>query len=177
MPVLTSGITEGVMGLVIVMNAAFLGVDIHLRMTAAIKHDHLSNATEWALYMTRVMFLIIFLAEIILRISVERKDFLIGPNNRWNIFETFCVLSMAVEVLNLETICEVVGQASTLRILRILRIARAVRLVRVFQFFKELRLMLYSVLACVASLFWALTLLFLEVYLFSLYYETLHLTP
>merc|ERR1719468_570878 len=83
-------------------------------------------------------------------------------------FEVLCLLSMAVEMLHLEDGAEMFGNLTILRMLRVLRAARVIRLC---QFFKQLRLMLYSVVSCLVSMMWALVLIFMCAALAALYLE------
>merc|ERR1712032_1281108 len=102
-----------------------------------------------------------FLLELLLRIVAHRLWFFTSPEWKWNVFDTFLVLSSIFqdifEGFNI----------SFMRVLRIFRMVRVMRLIRVLRFFRELRKMMFSILACMASLMWALGLLFLIMFLFS----------
>merc|ERR1712032_952897 len=103
-----------------------------------------------------------FLLELLLRIVAHRLWFFTSPEWKWNVFDTFLVMSSIFqdifEGFNI----------SFMRVLRIFRTVRVMRLIRVLRFFRELRKMMFSILACMASLMWALALLFLIMFLFSI---------
>jgi hypothetical protein len=54
-----------------------------------------------------------------------------------------------------------------LRVIRVTRIVKAVRLMRIFRFVMALRTLITSILHTLQSLFWALALLVLIVYVFA----------
>merc|ERR1712032_985818 len=103
-----------------------------------------------------------FLLELLLRIVAHRLWFFTSPEWKWNVFDTFLVMSSIFqdifEGFNI----------SFMRVLRILRMVKVMRLIRVLRFFRELRKMMFSILACMTSLMWALMLLFLIMFLFSI---------
>merc|ERR1712032_1005353 len=57
-----------------------------------------------------------------------------------------------------------------IRVLRVFRMVRVMRVIRVFRIFRELRKMTFSILACMASLMWALLLLFLIMFMFAIFF-------
>jgi len=63
------------------------------------------------------------------------------------------------------------GNVATLRLFRLLRIFRAARAVRLVQYLRQLRLMLYSVVSCLVSMFWAVLLLLIFMCLYALYLQ------
>merc|ERR1719223_819973 len=73
------------------------------------------------------------------------------------------VLSSLVEVL-----LETGSNMSGIRILRVLRLVRTLRIIRVVNFFRSLRLMVCCIFNSLMSLMWALLLLLMTMYLFSI---------
>ena len=57
------------------------------------------------------------------------------------------------------------------RLLRVARIAKAVRLMKIFRFVTALRTLVTSIFHTLKSLFWALMLLFLIVYVFGILFS------
>lgn len=108
-----------------------------------------------------------FCFELLLRVCVHRGNFFSGLDASWNILDTV-IVGLSIFELVLDSVSMMEATASTsiraLRVLRVLRIVRVVRIIRVFRFFKELRMMVYSILACFRSLFWVVTLLFIVLY-------------
>jgi hypothetical protein len=87
------------------------------------------------------------------------------------VFELICLASMAMEQLPMEDSKHMLGNVATLRLFRLLRIFRAARAIRLFQYLRQLRLMLYSVVSCIVSMFWACVLLVIIIGLYALYLE------
>jgi len=57
---------------------------------------------------------------------------------------------------------------SALRIVRVLRVAKLARVIRVMTFFRELRLMVNSILSCVKPLLWVTIIFFITFYFFAI---------
>merc|ERR1719310_2381580 len=107
-------------------------------------------------------FTVYFCVELTLRIIGEQCWFFVGPEAKWNIFDTVLVthslMQSALEGANL----------SFARILRAFRMVRAARVIRVLRFFHELRRMVCSIIASLMSLVWAFMLLLLIMYLVAI---------
>lgn len=107
----------------------------------------------------------IFAIELILRVGAYGLSFFFGPNAGWNIFDfilvTSAVLDTFVITLLLSDSSDALGLIAALRILRMLRLARIFRLIR---FVKELWLLLAGVLDALRTLFWAMLLIVLFIY-------------
>jgi len=115
-------------------------------------------------------FFILFAIEIVIRLAAEQRQFYCGPNRYWNAFESVCLVSMAIDIVNPEEL-SVAGDVAALRLLGMLRILRTARAVRIFQFLKPLRVMLFSVVSCMVSMMWAILLLVLFIWNFALFLE------
>lgn len=113
-----------------------------------------------------VFFTSVFSAEIILRMIAEGLLFWIGRDWKWNMFDLLVVLAALLEVV---ISALDVGGITNMRVLRILRTIRIVRSVRIMRFFRELRIMVYGIQSSVQSLIWALILLLLVMFVFSVY--------
>eukprot|EP00930_Biecheleria_cincta_P034109 TRINITY_DN23594_c0_g1_i1.p1 TRINITY_DN23594_c0_g1~~TRINITY_DN23594_c0_g1_i1.p1 ORF type:complete len:691 (+),score=110.23 TRINITY_DN23594_c0_g1_i1:52-2124(+) len=117
-----------------------------------------------------------FVTELICRMMCfGYVTFFCGVNRYWNVFETFLVLiQIFEEVTNVVvTASEENKQLNTgsavFRILRILRLLRLIRMVRFVRLIRELHAMVVSILSSVRSFFWALVLLFILIYVMSIY--------
>mmetsp|Transcript_59054 Transcript_59054/g.104967 ORF Transcript_59054/g.104967 Transcript_59054/m.104967 type:complete len:580 (-) Transcript_59054:57-1796(-) len=109
------------------------------------------------------IFFVVFFTELILRIiAFGCKEFFIGPDFKWNIFDSCIVLLQASEEVSIGSTAGM--QTSFLRILRIARIARIARLARVIHLFVELRTMISSIFASLKPLFWAALLFLMLIY-------------
>merc|ERR1719216_248803 len=68
-----------------------------------------------------------------------------------------------------EEIVRDMGSAS-LRVIRGLKMCRVLRMIRVLRFFRDLRLMICSILQSLGALSWALLLLLIIMYLFTIFF-------
>jgi len=145
---------------IIIANAVFIGIftDLSVRHAAEIPPR---DDPEWCLIMNRG-FVGIFVAEVLLRLAAKRLDFLMGEDWKWNVFDfVLAFYSLAEEI--------VAGFSLTYtRLLRGFRMVRVLRVIRVVRLFRELRLMVCSIIQSLVSLSWALCLLFLIMYLFTI---------
>jgi len=110
-----------------------------------------------------------FAIELLLRILCDGCDFFSFSSREaiWNYLDVAVVSASIVE--------EVVSHFSSfsfpvtaIRILRLMRVTKVVLTIRVSRAFRELRMMIMSCVHCVKSLFWALCLLFIVVYMFGM---------
>uniref|UniRef100_A0A7R9ZW58 EF-hand domain-containing protein n=1 Tax=Pyrodinium bahamense TaxID=73915 RepID=A0A7R9ZW58_9DINO len=146
--------------IIIVANAIFIGVqmDTILRNAAA---DPPVDDPPW-FHICRMVFVAEFTAEILLRMVAKRWRFICGDDWKWNVFDLFLVAYSAIE-----EILHGFNLAYT-RLLRGFRMVRVLRVIRVMRFFRELRLMVCSIVQSVVSLSWAMLLLLLVTFLFSI---------
>merc|ERR1712032_553103 len=93
-----------------------------------------------------------------------------AENRNWNLFDALLVLASVVEivVLNMHDADSLEDTKSISSILKIVKMFRIVRVFRVFRFFRELSLMALLIGDSMKSLMWALLLLLLIIYVFSI---------
>lgn len=111
-----------------------------------------------------------FTLELILRAAAGGYAFFCGRDWAWSWLDVIVVISSMAEIVF--DILAATGVAHTsgfraLRVVRITRFLKTLRLVRVFRFILSLRTLITSILYTLKSLFWALVLLMLIIYLFS----------
>eukprot|EP00746_Dinoflagellata_sp_MGD_P131800 gnl/MRDRNA2_/MRDRNA2_65546_c0_seq1.p1 gnl/MRDRNA2_/MRDRNA2_65546_c0~~gnl/MRDRNA2_/MRDRNA2_65546_c0_seq1.p1 ORF type:complete len:592 (+),score=109.03 gnl/MRDRNA2_/MRDRNA2_65546_c0_seq1:62-1777(+) len=119
-----------------------------------------------------LFFTLFFCVDILLRIYVERLHFFIGRNVGWNMLDLLVVITaLTEEVLNLISASggSTVSSTKVIRVLRILRLIRIVRFIRGAKFFTELRALCLGVFQTMGSLFWAICLLSINIFVFSIY--------
>lgn len=115
------------------------------------------------LFFFDIGFLVAFLMELFWRIKLQGRHFCADPRNRyWNIFDVFVITLQLVDVLFRMT------NMGFVRSLRVLRAIRAARIIRTVRYVRELRLMVASIFCSLGSLVWALVLLILVLFLFSM---------
>lgn len=144
--------------LVIASNAAYLGVQLSLT-----QQQHLISV--------HIVYALLFTLELSMRmVSVgPRKYFLAPPGWGWNWLDVIVVTSSWLDII-LVFIGSTGGEAvgSSFRVLRLLRVSRLLRIVKtlwIVRFVGALRTMVSSLVDTFKSLFWALLLLFLIIYI------------
>lgn len=126
---------------------------------------------------------IIFVLELFIRMfSFGWKIYFCGSDRYWNFFDLLVITGGFIEEIIQRAIltdCErdadtsqIMTMLTGLRILRILRMTRIVRAVRFMNVFRELRVMVHSVLGCLIPLFWCIVLLFFIQWCFAIYFIT-----
>jgi hypothetical protein len=114
-------------------------------------------------------FCVIFLADLAARLFAYRRAFFCGARRdwQWNIFDAVCVLGLLFEMMvdSIAWASSADGRANLFNPSGLLRTVRLVRVVRVFQIlrvvsvFRDLRLMVTSLCACLLPLLWFLIVL------------------
>mmetsp|Transcript_18348 Transcript_18348/g.21351 ORF Transcript_18348/g.21351 Transcript_18348/m.21351 type:complete len:418 (+) Transcript_18348:53-1306(+) len=112
-------------------------------------------------------FAIWFLIEIALRCFAEGKDFFVGSNLGWNIFDSLIVLEAWVSLFY-----ELI-QLTQLRILGVLRLARVtgriVRMVKTPKALRRARTMMIAILNCFVDLFWSILVIGLILFAYGVF--------
>mmetsp|Transcript_45151 Transcript_45151/g.98166 ORF Transcript_45151/g.98166 Transcript_45151/m.98166 type:complete len:536 (-) Transcript_45151:118-1725(-) len=161
--VVSSGAFDTASAIVIFFSAAVLAVQTEYE---AANLDH--KVPEVLGHLQNIC-LAYFVLELCARVGFLRRDFFISSDWRWNIFDLCVVLVSVVDkLLIVLSDNDSKSSFSSLRLLRMLRLVRVVRVIRVVRFFKELRMMVYSVLASGSSLLWGVLLLTGIVFIFSI---------
>jgi len=160
--VIRSKTFEMVMLGLICLQAASIGWQVQYN---AVYHEKL-----WVHDLIELVFCIGFTLELIVRISVLQWNFCLRDVT-WNIFDAFCVTLMNADII-VERVwgsnVSVLTQVPSLRVVRVIRIVRVLRVIRVLKFFRELRLMLHSILGSAKSLIWAVSVLGVMFYTFGI---------
>lgn len=142
-------------------NTIFIGIEVDTSMGRALERPPVDMPTWFR--DVNFVFCMAFTVELLIRIFAYRSRFFIGVDWRWNLFDFLMVGSSLVE--------EFLGSGSNLssiRILRVLRVVRTLRIIRIVNFFRNLRLMVCCIFNSLMSLMWALLLLLMTMYLFSI---------
>lgn len=160
---------ETFFGVVVLSNAIFIGVDVHMSALQA------SNSES--LRLVQYIYAALFTVELILRISASGREFVSSDDWAWNFLDVFIVLSSLWEVgvditeavLKGTEVDSIAGVSSlkSFRIIRLTRLLRTVQFVRIFRYVIALRTLVTSILCTVKALVWALFLLALIVYIFA----------
>jgi len=174
---------EAVSGTVIVVNSMFIGWQAQylaeLFRDRALRNEPLGDAPG-ALFIIHCMFTLFFTVELALRWSAEGlTDFFKTHDIAWNLLDVAVVGASLLELL-LDFISTFLGtqqseafqNISVIRVLRVVRIVRVARVIRVMKFFRELRMMIYSILGSAKNMMWVMVVLGMTFYLFSISFTT-----
>lgn len=156
-------------GILIISNTMFIGVQVEFGRNI---EDHIFWSVE-------LLYCLAFFTEIVLRVYAEGKFFIRRRDWTWNIFDSLIVAFGTLEFVILTVIAWEGGSAgeatnhslknlSMLRLLRVARILKLMRIIRLIRLFRSFRILLYSVFNTLKSLVWALLLLCIIIYAFSI---------
>lgn len=149
----------------VILNSIVIGVQTDWQI------HHINEPVAREFRYCEMVFAVAFTTELAVRIIAYGCSFFCVPEWRWNVFDTLIVsLQLTEEIAAMSTdTSKVPSNFNFIRILRILRLVRIMRLVRLLRFIGELRTMVCSIANCLRSLFWTLVLLFLMIYVMSVY--------
>lgn len=123
-----------------------------------------------------------FLVELVMRVVADGRFFfhVQHPDVAWNYLD-LCVVGSSIVEAVLDTLTlfgssELDGRESSespdnmrlLRVVRIVRIMRVMRVLKILRFVHALRTLVYSILCTMRSLFWAMLLLMIILYMFGI---------
>lgn len=149
---------EAIVLFLVLTNAFFVGWQIQWIAVHGGPPLLIHEVAEW-------IFFFIFGAELIVRYRMQGRATFFGmPELAWNMFDVLVVVFMLLELSGYQF---VFIEISVLRIVRVVRIMRVVRIVRTGTFFRELRMMLYSVMSSMRSLVWVAFVLMMTFYIFA----------
>eukprot|EP00811_Abedinium_folium_P034077 NODE_6990_length_1618_cov_13.592220.p1 GENE.NODE_6990_length_1618_cov_13.592220~~NODE_6990_length_1618_cov_13.592220.p1 ORF type:complete len:403 (-),score=113.50 NODE_6990_length_1618_cov_13.592220:248-1456(-) len=148
----------------IISNTIFLGADVNSKVSEEIRrynYDTLqvsSRTPEFA-------FTSFFSLELLMRMFAQKGFFIIGKECWWNLFDVILIATSVFELF-----MSTGGNLSVLRIFRIFRLVRLMKVIRKVKLLQSLNSMIYGIINCFAPLFWALCILLLIMYSFSVFF-------
>lgn len=169
-------IYEITMIFLIFLNSALVGVQVERE--AATDKENASLPLEsqkdyspvWAT--SEWIFCVIFTLELLCRVYMEGCVMFFSSDWAWSLFDTFVVSVMIVEKVVEGMVSEEdshgLHSMSILRVFRVIRILRVLRIVRILKFFRELRMMMSSILGCLRSLIWSMLVMSMMFYIFGI---------
>jgi hypothetical protein len=171
---------ESAAGMLVCLNIICLGVATQIDSIYDLNPPRFYRAASEAV---DFMFMCCFVIEWLLRVYVDRWDFLLAEETLWNWFDTF-IVGLQVFDQAVMIVCMWGGTHSRsrslgmLRMLRILRLLRILRVARLLHLFDELDTLLRSIGLAATALMWALFLMLTMVYAFSVFFvqRTLEMT-
>eukprot|EP00929_Paragymnodinium_shiwhaense_P114686 TRINITY_DN8315_c0_g1_i1.p1 TRINITY_DN8315_c0_g1~~TRINITY_DN8315_c0_g1_i1.p1 ORF type:complete len:693 (+),score=120.15 TRINITY_DN8315_c0_g1_i1:218-2296(+) len=154
--VVESDIFDQFMGLILMLNAVVLGVQVNWQALD-------------------IMFCVLFSLELGMRLFSHGLAFYYNPGWPWSCFDTL-IVGMQVMEEALKVINEISNSGAggggfemDVGFLKLLKLGRLLRMVRMIRLIPELKSMVYLILASMSSFFWTCVLLFLLVYMFAVY--------
>ncbi|MDE5688634.1 MAG: ion transporter [Paramuribaculum sp.] len=103
--------------------------------------------------------IIIFIIELLVRLSIEKKRFFIGKNKYWNWFDTIIIiLSSAAQI----------GTFSSFRVFRIFRVFRQLNILRVVRSADKLKLIVEAIFNAIPGMMWTTILFIIIMYTYAL---------
>lgn len=156
------------MPLAIGTNTIYLGFAADVRVRNASGRIHgLRPEEESAL--PGIVFTVWFTFELILKILADGKDFFLGEDQYWNVFDSLLVLE---SILSL-SFSGAGLKLSFLRMFRVFRLVRVVRMVRTVNALAKLRTMIFAIINTFIDLCWAFLVIFLILFVFGMTFTTL----
>lgn len=115
-------------------------------------------------------FCVYYTLEVILRMLVQGPKYFTETGAMWNWFDVALVVQgINDQIINLLVDDDPGSQNwSFLRLLRLMRMMKLLRMIRLMHFFKELRMILYSMMGSIKAMFWAIMLMLLLSYMFGI---------
>jgi len=161
---------EAVFAFIVLLNAVFIGIDTETSL-------HYQGLRPWELQVFNIIFSILFLVELILRLSASGRWFFCDENWMWNMLDSVIVVASVWDVVtdllqsfgvrqDVESVAGLSGM-KVFRFLRLTRVLKTMQFVRILRFVMALRTLVTSIFSTVKSLMWALLLLLLIVYIFA----------
>jgi len=146
---------------VILLNMIFIGYSSELSMAGALATPPVEDPA-WLEHCNRA-FAAFYCVEFVLRLSAFGRKFFTGPEKNWHAFDAILVLASLGE----ELVQGVDMKIGFLRAIRVLRMFQMLRIIRMMRYFRDLWHMVCSILQSLGSVSWALLLLLIIMYLFT----------
>lgn len=154
--------------LAIAANTLYLGIAADVRVRNAFGRIHdMPQEDEPA--SPGIIFTAWFSLELCLKLLAEGKDFILGEDQFWNIFDSLLVLESIIDL----SFSGAGLKLSFLRIFRVFRLVRVVRMVKSVNALAKLRTMIFAILNTFIDLCWAFLVIFLILFIFGMTFTTL----
>lgn len=155
---------EMAMGLTILANSIIMGISAEYDM------NHIDDPDNAFLEWIERMFVFWYTFEVILRLKVYGWSYFRGLTWKWNCLDiTLVVVAIFDQLAHILTssAADASSRVSIMRMLRLVKMVRMLRIIRALVAFRELRLILHSMLSSMQAMFWASMLLLMVSYVVS----------
>lgn len=169
--VVESRIFNCIMAILIFLNAIVIGIEAEISAQSAIENFKLqdqighSRTPRW-LFFVDTGFNVTFVLELMLRIFALEGRFCAGRDWSWNAFDAL-VVSLSVVDMTLVARNITTSHIRVLRLTRAVRTLRMLRLLRYTSMVRKLRMMTLAIVNSRTMFLWAVIVLLLMMYLFS----------
>eukprot|EP00928_Gymnodinium_smaydae_P086320 TRINITY_DN7035_c0_g1_i1.p1 TRINITY_DN7035_c0_g1~~TRINITY_DN7035_c0_g1_i1.p1 ORF type:complete len:744 (+),score=149.19 TRINITY_DN7035_c0_g1_i1:94-2325(+) len=161
-----------VCSVVILANATYLGVQTSREVDIEFARLRGEPVQQDDPIVPDIMFTLFFTLEMLARLAVEKKKFILGREAYWNMFDTCVVISSIYECYHLIYGSSAPAGVSVLRTFRVLRVIRLLRVAGVFApckaVIRTLQTIIYSLSGSASSFVSALVVLFLFLFIFAI---------
>lgn len=143
-----------------------LQADCKVHLSFAELHGNSVSSLEdqmkiyWWLQVSFVLWLVI---ELMINLLALRGWFFLGESWKWNLFDVFILMCSVLELCGAKD-----NRATGSKIIRFARLGKIMQAFRTVKFFHGLQKMIVSLGSCFVTLFWAVVLVFIIVYLVSI---------
>jgi len=165
-----SNIFETVCTAVILANAMLITINAEDAIKHALQNPgHTYKISSDFIRLSPVAFAIFYCFELSLKLWVYRRRYFTNSDWKWNCLDFILVLAGVYDIVSiLQLINFNAAGISWMRLLRIVKMTKMLRVVKAMRIFRELRVMIAAIFGCISTLGWAILMMALIMYVFSL---------
>jgi hypothetical protein len=161
--------------MVVLSNGAFVAYQLQCALGVEMSRHGITRNLPWhdqcdeavAIIGARICYAF-FILETVIRAVAERKQFLIGYNGTWNIFDVSLLLLGLWPVITTDAFLEsAIPNMTILRIVGVPRMIRCFKAPYIWRSSRIPRLMMYSIINSIPLLIWAIIIILLVTYFFA----------
>jgi len=158
-----SKLFEASIAIIILLSTAFAVLETNFQS------ERKSYDTTPSMQIAEQFFTWAFFVEVVLKVLVFRRDFFLGEELAWNIFDLVLVILGLVDFIMARSSSSGIGNTSFMRLARLLKVVKKItRLVRLLHAFADLRLILECISGVAQPLVWSVILLLGFMLIFSI---------
>jgi hypothetical protein len=151
----------------IILNTVWIAVSANVDTRSAFqKLNGIDEGERWAMAVPEWMFTIWFTLEIFIRLAAEKWKFFSGSERWWNFVDSFLVMNAYAQQFIPDT-----TNLSFIRILRVFRLTRVIKVIKSVPMLSRLRTMVFSIMNSFVNLLWALLMIFVIIFFFSIIFQ------
>eukprot|EP00927_Polykrikos_kofoidii_P013158 TRINITY_DN15715_c0_g1_i2.p1 TRINITY_DN15715_c0_g1~~TRINITY_DN15715_c0_g1_i2.p1 ORF type:complete len:862 (-),score=156.45 TRINITY_DN15715_c0_g1_i2:16-2433(-) len=167
--------------ILIALNAIFIICETEIRSRVAANDPTSSDVVRGMLVCNVIAdaFFMIFLVDLILRLTAEKTQLFYGRERVWNVLDVLVVFTAFFEsvarwhqfaVNHMTAFRMFTGHFAALRVIRVLRIVRGTRMIRTSPIVRELSVMVTQLTSSIKPLVWSVVLLIIVLLIFGVFF-------